>query len=182
MNRRVVAFWLLFAVTCVVFVCDVGWSLQYVTDQAEGLEAFDLRTDGYDFQQAQAFLAALSPEGYAHYQSIQQPLGILFIGLYAVTFFFAIQALVPATWSNLAYRVLPLLSLLPAVFDLLENRAVTGLVAAGAGNITPEAVDAANQWTLLKRDTGVPLLFFIVFLFVIKAVAFVRARMGTPQS
>src|SRR6187402_715362 len=107
MSRRKIAFWVLFLATGVVYVLVAGWSFDIVEMEAGGAKPFDLMTPGYTFDEAESFLARLSPEGYAHYQSIQQPLDILFIGLYAATFFFAIQALIPATWNSLAYRVLP---------------------------------------------------------------------------
>lgn len=182
MNRRRTAFWLLFAATLVAFVYETGASLVYVREQAGGLDPFDLLTEDYTFAQAEAFLAALSADGYAYYQSIQQPLGLLFIALYAATFFFAIQALVPARWPYRLRRMLPLLALVPAIFDLLENRAVTALVASGAGNITPDAVATASRWTMLKQDTGVPLVLFVFVLAIVRLVTIFRARASTRRA
>jgi hypothetical protein len=60
-NNRI--FWLVVAATLGVYLVMVLWSIPRISAEAGGLPVFDLRPGGYTFEEARAFLAALSPEG-----------------------------------------------------------------------------------------------------------------------
>ena len=104
MVSRRVAFWALFAVTNIVYLVMVVWSLPKVSEAAGGLVPFDMRPTGYSFEEAKAFLAALGPEGTAFYLHVQQRLDLLYPALLAATLFFAIRALTPS-WSPIPASV-----------------------------------------------------------------------------
>ena len=176
MFARKVAFWLLFATTAVVYVYVAGWSLDIIEMEAGGAKPFDLLTNGYTFDEANTFLRSLSPAGYAQYLDIQQALDLAFLLLYATTLFFAIRGLMPPHWGPRARIVLPLVAVVPAFFDFMENSAVAALLRAGADHVTPEAVAAASRWTTLKSEAGFAVLFFLLVLLVIKAATTFRAR------
>ncbi len=60
-------FWLLFAVMLGDYLAMVLWSIPALSRDAGGLAVFDMRPGGYSFDEARAFLAALSPDGARFY-------------------------------------------------------------------------------------------------------------------
>ena len=93
-------FWLLFAVTLAVYATMLVWTLPAITAAAGGLAPFDMRPSGYSFDEAKAFLTALSPDGKALYLDAQHKLDAAYPALLAATLFFAIAALAPKSWGN----------------------------------------------------------------------------------
>ncbi len=143
------AFWLVFAVTLGVYLVMLLWTLPAITAAAGGLAPFDLRPTGYSFDEARAFLAALTPEGTALYRTVQQRLDIAYPALLAATLVLAILLLSPSGLGR--WRWLLAATALPGmVFDYLENAAVAAMLDGGAAALTPELAQAANRWTLLK--------------------------------
>ena len=67
-------FWLTFAATIVVYAIMVVWSLPTITASADGQVPFDLRPLGYSYDEARAFLLALSDEGRHFYTAVQHRL------------------------------------------------------------------------------------------------------------
>ena len=139
-------FWMMFAVMLGVYLVMVLWSLPLLMADAGGLPVFDLRPAGYSFDEAQAFLAALSPEGRAFYLDVQQWLDTAYPALMGVTLVMAFGFLFRGAlrWIAIVF------ALAGAVFDYLENAAVAGMLRAGSEGITPDMVATASRWTLLK--------------------------------
>jgi len=164
MKAGSVAFWILFAVTVVVYGVMVLWSLPRIAAAAGGLAAFDMRPTGYSFDEAKGFLAALSPDGVAFYLGVQEKLDSVYPALLAATLFFAIVALAPAKLGIWRW-VLALIAIPGAVFDYLENAAVSAMLAAGADGLTSVAVDTADRWTVLKSAfTAVAMITLVLLL------------------
>ena len=144
-----IAYWLLFVATFAVYAVMVGWTLPAISAAAGGLVPFDLRPSGYTFDAAKAFLAALSPDGKALYLGTQHRLDAAYPALLAATLYFAIAALAPPAWRR--WRWLAALVAVPgALFDYLENAAVTVMLNAGADGLTPDMVTTADRWTVYK--------------------------------
>jgi hypothetical protein len=161
-GARRVAFWALFAVTGAIYYVMVFWSLPKIASAAGGAMPFDMRPGGYSFDEAKAFLGALSSDGAAFYVNVQHRLDAIYPALYAATLFFAIRALAPfrSAWPTL----LALAAFPGAVFDYLENAAVTAMLNAGADGLTPELAERASLWTLLKSVfTTIAMLLALVF-------------------
>lgn len=170
-----IVFWLLVAATVGVYLVMVIETLPSISAEAGGLPPFDMRPGGYGFEEARAFLGALSSEGEALYRNVQHRLDIAFPGLLAATLFFSIAALLPA--RTVAARVALALLLLPvAAFDWLENVAVAGLLTAGADGITPEMVASASRWTVLKSVASTIAYSLLLVLLVWRAVHWWRGR------
>ncbi len=158
------AFWLLFAVTLAVYATMLVWTLPAISAAAGGLAPFDLRPSGYSFEEAKAFLAALSPEGTALYRDVQHRLDTAYPALLAATLFFAIAALTPTGWGRWRW-VLALTAIPGALFDYLENAAVAVMLDAGADRLTPEMVATASRWTAWKATaTTVAMTLLLVLL------------------
>ena len=108
-----------------------------------------MRPGGYSYVEAQAFLAALSPEGIAFYSDVQHKLDIIYPPLLAVTVGWAIWWLLPASWGWFrAVLVLPAIG--GMVFDWMENAAVATMLEVGADGLTEQMVASASMWTLAK--------------------------------
>ena len=141
------AFWLSLGLMLAGVALIFLWSAPRI--EAGGLAPFDLRTRGYSFDEARAFLTALTPEGRAVYLGPQRfadtvfPIG--FTGTMVCLVFWALKGLSrPTAWAALA---LPL-----AYFaaDMAENAAVAGLLRTDPSDLSPEAVARASTITIWK--------------------------------
>src|SRR5690606_33168618 len=160
------AFWFLAGATIVVYLFMVLFTLPYIQGQAGGLAPFDMRPAGYSFEEAKAFLAALSPEGLAYYLGPQHWLDLFFPGLIAATLYCALVVLLrPYLGSN--GRFVAALAALVAIFDWLENSAVAAMLNAGADAVTQEMVATASRWTLLKSGVSAVIYTAVLVLAVI---------------
>lgn len=90
---------------------------------AGGQPPFDLRAGGYDLAQAQAFVAALTPQGRAAYLGPVRITDTLFVLLMGAT-------LARPLWRRGWVWLLP--AALYTGLDLAENAAVAGLLRGGA--------------------------------------------------
>lgn len=166
-------FWVLVAVTTTVYGAMLGWSLPRIADAASGLRPFDMRPAGYSFDDAQAFLAALSDKGAQFYLSVQHWLDTAYPALLALTCGWAMVQLM-RRWR--ARQLLWLVPLPAMLFDYLENAAVAGMIRAGATGITPEMVADASRWSVLKAGATTVSLTLLLALIVMRIVQRRRAR------
>lgn len=177
------AFWVLFAVTVVLYAAMAFWSLPQVTVTVAPdriLLPFDLRLSGYSFEDAGTFLTALGADGTAFYQHTQHLLDAVFPSLLSLTLFFAIASLLPQRIGGWRWLV-AVVALLSASLDLMENLAVDRLLVAGADAITPAMVAEASQWTMLKFALLAISFGLVLVLLLAKAVAAIRRRMKGAQ-
>ena len=161
--------WILFAVTLTVYGVIVGWSLPVISHAAGGLTPFDLRPTGYSFEEAKAFLTALSADGQAFYLGVQQKLDALYPALIGATLFFAIYLLAPARLGYWRW-VLALMAIPGTVFDYLENAAVAGMLNLGPDQLTPDVVVAASRWTVGKSAASTVASVVLLILLIWWAV------------
>lgn len=119
-------------------------TLPMIQQAAQGLPPFDLRPLGYDEAAARAFLAVLSPEGRAIYLGLQHGLDTAYPPLLALVLIWTYLALLPHPWSWVASGVAGL----AACADLIENRAVRGLLLADSP--TGREIGLASAASLAK--------------------------------
>lgn len=154
-----IIFWVSLAAAAAVHAVMILWTLPAITRAAGGLSPFDLRPGGYSFAEAQAFLAALTPEGRHLYLDVQHKLDTAFPLLLAVALGSGLVRLAPAVLGRARW----LLALLPvpgALFDYLENLMVGGMLRLNG--IDAEGVGAASLFTLLKSAfTGLAMTVFL---------------------
>lgn len=173
------AFWILFAVTLAVYAVMLVWTLPAITAAAGGLPPFDMRPGGYGFEDAQAFLAALSAEGRTLYLGPQHMLDLAYPALITLTLFFAIASLLPGRWGALRWVVaLPALAI--AVFDYLENMAVTAMLEAGPDRLTPDLVATASGWTVLKSGVSTVVMSALLLVLLVHAARWAMRRLRRP--
>lgn len=174
MTIRRAAFWVLAAVTLANYAIMVFWSLPKISAAAGGAMPFDLRPFGYSYEEARAFLAALSPDGASFYLNVQHRLDLTYPALLAATLFFAIRALTPTRFP-LPGWVVALVAVPGAVFDYLENASVSAMLEHGAADVTPGLVARASLWTLLKSAFST---IAMIVLLVLAAAALWRRVAG----
>ena len=168
-------FWTLATVTLAIYLTMVLWSLPYISAEAGGLAPFDMRPTGYSFDEARAFLAALTEEGNAFYRDVQHTLDLFFPGLMAATLFFAIATLLPKRLGRWRHAIAAPV-VLTAVFDWSENLVVAGMLAAGASGITEDMVRTANGWSIAKATASTVAYTALLVLLIWKGVAWRRRR------
>jgi hypothetical protein len=166
-------FWVIFAATIVIYAVMVAWSLPIITANAGGLLPFDLRPMGYSFEEASAFVRALSEEGRGFYRAVQHRLDLVYPALLAAVLVLATLLLTPTRWGALRW-LLALPALPGMVFDYLENRAVAAMLSAGVDGLTPEMVEQASLWTQLK--SGFTTLSMVVVLLLLGRYLVLRWR------
>ncbi len=155
----------LFVVTLVNYLVLTFWSLPIIETEAGGLRPFDLRSQGYDLHDAQAFLTVLSDLGRAQYKGLHRWLEIPFPMLAAC----ALAFLVWRYTSDAPEWVRPVMWLIIGVtasFDYLENLHVARMLAAGPDGITAALVDAASTATVNRSMLGTLAGFGILGLMI----------------
>jgi hypothetical protein len=136
-----------------------------------GRAVFDMLPAGYSYAEAQAFLAALSPEGAEFYLRVQHRLDLIYPALLAISTGWAMVRLAPRWRWRSALLLVPIPGM---VFDYLENRAVAVMLSAGADGLTPEMVAQASRFSQLKAIFSA--LSLSLLLVLILAWAFRRWR------
>ena len=140
-------FWAVVAATLAVYAVMLSWSIPAISDAAGGRAVFDMLPAGYSYAEAQAFLAALSPDGADFYLRVQHRLDLIYPALLAISTGWAMVRLAPRwRWRTTLFLV-PIPGM---VFDYLENRAVAAMLSAGADGLTPEMVAQASRFSQLK--------------------------------
>jgi hypothetical protein len=174
-TKGAIAYWVLVVVTLAIYAVMLVWTLPTIAGSAGGLAPFDMRPGGYSFDEAKAFLGAITGEGKRLYLDVQQRLDLVYPALYGATLFFAIAFLTPRSWGAwkwpLAATALPV-----PVFDYLENASVHGLLIAGADGVTPESVAVASRWTMLKSWATTVAMVILLALLLVWATTLFRAR------
>lgn len=165
-----ILFWISFVAALAIYGVMVGWSLPKISAAAGGGMPFDMRPMGYGFDEAKAFLAALSEDGRRFYADVQHKLDLVYPALLALALGSGIYLLSPARLGLIAI-VLALVAVPGMVFDYVENARVATLLALPADAVTAEQVASASQATVLK---SVFTTLAMTVALVLLAVWFVR--------
>lgn len=144
--HRTSLFWALFASTGVLYLVIVGWSLPRIASEAGGATPFDMRPMGYDFDEAQEFLAALSDVGRDYYLRTQHRLDWIYPAFLGATFALGYFLLFR---RGFLWLLIPL-SICVVGFDWFENLAVAELLQANPNELEPGKVAEASRWSQLK--------------------------------
>lgn len=173
--RRHLAFWFVVAVTLAVYGVMMAWSIPVLTEDAGGLTVFDLRPGGYSYDEARAFLRALSPEGVDFYETVQHKLDTAYPALLALTLGWSMLRLSPSSWGPFRY-LLAATALPGMIFDYWENRDVSAMLASGPDGITPQMVSAASWHSQAKAASSTVAMLLLLGLIVLWALRRLRMR------
>ncbi len=178
---RRISYWVVFASTLALAAAIFAWSLPVLVADAGGLSPFDARPGGYSFDDAKALLTAYSPDGIAFYLGPQHLLDWFYPAALSATLYFAIATLLLkrlGVWRWIVAAV----AIPGAIFDFMENAAVTGLLIVGPAGIAPQQVEAANRWTLLKgTSTTIAMTLVLALLIWWGAVRLMRRSTKLPE-
>lgn len=172
-SRRI--YWLVVSATLGVYLIMIFWSLPKVSVAAGGLPVFDMRPGGYSYEDARAFLAALSEDGKRFYLNVQHRLDTAYPALLTVTLAWSILRVTPAGWGK-ARHFLALAAIPGMVFDYLENTDVARMLALGPEGITPELVGTASFNSQMKAVSTTLAISILLVLLGWRAYARLRKR------
>jgi hypothetical protein len=142
-------FWISFIIGAAIYLVMAAWSLPTITAAAGGALPFDLRPLGYDFNESQAFLQALSGDGRQLYLNVQQRLDIFYPALLAVSLGTAIVLVLPKR-LGLWRWAFALFSVPGSLFDYRENMLIRRMLTEPVSELDPALVAAASMATTLK--------------------------------
>jgi hypothetical protein len=146
-------------VSITLWAVMVFWTLAYLRRISGGLEPFDLRTYGYDLNEARALLAALSELGRDYYLNVQLALDNAYPATYAFSRLLLLWWLtIPGRVADFAIPLAARLALLAlpiatAACDYVENDAIAAMLTAGP-RLDTETVAWASFWTQAKSLGG----------------------------
>jgi hypothetical protein len=131
------------------------WTLAYLRRVSGGLTPFDLRPFGYSFDEARAFLFAISDIGRNYYLDVQLQVDTVAPAVYALSRCLLLLWVTQA--GRTSQRPLPFaarvallaLPIITVAFDYAENRGIEAMLTAGP-RLTPEMVASASFWTQAK--------------------------------
>jgi len=158
-------YWVIFALTMAVYLTMVLWSLPRIAMMAGGITPFDMRPTGYSFDQAKAFLTALSPEGASFYLNVQHLLDAAYPAMLAVVLAVGALGLAArrARWLGI---LAGLAASLGAAFDYLENGAVRMMLLSDPDAISDQLAHQASQWTVLKSACTTVAMSLVLVLII----------------
>ena len=152
----------LFALTMIVYVSMLTYSIPAVSAFAPELPLFDLSPTGYTFAYANDLLSALGAEGRQLYLTTQLPLDFIYPGLFAVTYALLLVWLFRKTFdADSKIYCIALVPFLAGIFDYMENIFIIKMIYSYP-NMQESTVEVANVFTILK--SGFTTVFFVLLL------------------
>lgn len=180
-SKRWKIYWLIFAVTLIVYLTMVLWSLPKISEMADGAAPFDLQLTGYSFETAKTFISEIGSEGRDFYLNTQQLLDTVYPALLGLTLLGALIGLDRGGWG----WVLSIFAIAGCVFDYLENAAVRVMLQSGPQSLTQAMVENASGWTVLKsfcHSIAMTGLLILALLFLYKTLTTRKADAGATSS
>lgn len=157
--RFTMLFTALFSVTAFLYAAMVFWTLPSIADGAGGLVPFDQRLTGYTYEEAHAFLTALTPGARQIYLGQQHLLDMLFPGALALTLCLIFNRISDGAGALIGMG----LAIGSATADYFENMVITRLLVT-EGAPLHVMVMQANQWTVLKTACSFGALILLIWL------------------
>lgn len=154
-------FWVLFALSLIIYLAMVAWTLPEISEAAGGLPVFDLRPGGYSAEEGRTFLAALNDEGRALYLGPQALLDVAYPALLAAVLTLGAYLMLRPGGRRLRWATAAA-AVAGAGCDYLENVLVRGMLQADPAGVPDSALRAASAGTILKSAFST--LAFILFL------------------
>jgi hypothetical protein len=150
---------LLFIIATAIYLVMVLITLPYLSQQAGGLQMFDLIPRGYDIQYTNQLLDALGEGGRWHYLTRQIPLDLLYPGLLSAVLCGAWLMLLKSGQISASFlRGFTTVAVLAGLADYGENIAVATMLVSFP-DISLGLVTTASLLTIIK--SGFTTIFFI---------------------
>jgi hypothetical protein len=164
----------LFAITNVVYLAMLLYSIPSVTARAPGMRLFDMSPTGYSPQYAKELLEAIGPEGRNAYLGLQLPLDFVYPALFALTYTLMLVWLFKKRFDSASKWFF--IALVPAAagfFDYMENLGIILMLRSYPG-LDPAIVAASSMCSLLK--SVLTIAFYILLLYGVLLLVLKRKR------
>lgn len=172
-------YWIVTALTVLLYAVMVTWSLPIIADAAGGLIPFDMRPLGYGVDEAKVFLTALSDEGREFYLTIQHRLDLAYPAMLAFVLGAGGMGLTHARFRWVGCGT-AFAAIVGTLADYSENRAVARLLKGDPELPSGYDIDIANISTLIKSGAttiAMTLCFALSLLWIAKQL---RSRGAGP--
>lgn len=141
---RIGIFWILLALTLVVYGLLVGWAGQEMIAMANGMAIPDLMVTGYSVADIRALLEAAEPGFPEAYAQISRTWDVAVPVLFGLTFGYGIWL------GGGVWRWLALVPVAMGLSDLTENALVVNSLMAGPDALDPGTIGRASAATIAK--------------------------------
>lgn len=151
MTARRASLWALGALILVMAGIMLFVTGPILRDAAGGQSIFDARF-GYSYEEARAYLKALTPQGLSVYLGPHRQIDTIFpvlMGLFVIGV--ALRSINDASWGSRGAFIIGAIAM--TSFDLLENARIEDMLVAGSMGINPDLVADASSATILKFIT-----------------------------
>ena len=165
-------YWAIVAITISNYLVMVLWSLPKISLMAGGAVPFDMRPGGYSFEEAVAFVSALSPSGRDFYLNTQHLLDSFYPALLSITLAIGLITLVPRYWG----WTMAVIAVMAGIFDYLENASVAQILSLAPDYITPSMVSTASNWTVAKSVSTTVASIVLLISLAVKLTAWLQKR------
>lgn len=160
----------LLALTMVVYILMIGYSIPAVTAFAPELPIFDMSPTGYTFAYANELLSTLGVEGRHLYLTTQLPLDFIYPSLFSISYSLLLVWLFRKTFkadSKIYY--VALVPFIGGVFDYMENLSIIKMINSFP-NLQESTVEMASTFTIIKSSfvTAFFVLLMVGFMLLIK--------------
>lgn len=172
MDSRWKIYWAIVLITLINYLVMLLWSLPKLSSMAGGKVPFDMRPGGYSFEEAVGFVSAIDANGRDFYLNTQHLLDTFYPALLAASLAIGFFRLLPRYWGWLMATI----SIMAGVFDYLENAAVANMLMIAPGDLTPDLVSTASNWTIVKSVSTAVALLTLVILLGLNTVQWIRKR------
>ncbi len=150
----------LFALTMVVYISMLTYSIPAVSAFAPEFPIFDLSPLGYSFNYANELLNSLGVDGRNLYLSTQLPLDFIYPGLFSITYSLLLLWLFSKTIStNSKVNYFSFVPFLAGIFDYVENVFIIKMISSFP-DLQVTTVKVASVFTILK--SSFTMLFFVL--------------------
>lgn len=146
-KRLIIAFWVAFVLSGALYGAMLFLTLPQLLVGEAQLRPFDARPLGYSYDEAMTYLEELTDTARDVYLGLQHRLDRFFPLTNGVAL--ALAVLIVIRQPVLRWTLLALV-LGVTLCDYAENAAVAGMLEVEPMAVTPEQVEAANRYTVLK--------------------------------
>lgn len=168
-------FWICFLAAALIYVIMLTWTLPAITSAAGGNLPFDLRSMGYDLEDARMFLQALTPDGRQLYLNVQHKLDTAYPALMAIALGLGSYLLAPLSWK-FGRWIGAAVSAVGAGFDFIENYYVANMLNSTAQTLDPELVWSASRASMVKSVSTTIAIFILLALLGVWLYRYFKAR------
>lgn len=172
--KRIVAFWILLAVTLGIYAAMQLWTLGPIARDA-GSPAFDMRPGGYSASEARDFLSHLGAEARALYLGSQRLLDALYPACLAAVLIWSLRWALQGEMRGLL-RITTVVVILGMLADYTENMLVADLLRADPVAISDAEITRASLVSQVKAGATSLASTVLLMILLLRLFVWLRSR------